>query len=68
HLFWITDSIVVQTFSATSVIAWNSAIAWVAILIDYLEVPVIFEMLRKIYDERAVIGQRVRVRLAGTAN
>jgi hypothetical protein len=68
HLFWITDAIVVQTLSATSVIAWNSAIAWVAILIDYLEVPVIFEMFRKIYDERAEIGHRVRVRLAGTAN
>ncbi len=68
HLFWITDSIVVQTFSAISVIAWNSAIAWVAILIDYLEVPVIFEMFRKIYDERAEISHRVRVRLAGTAN
>ncbi len=66
HLFWITDSIVVQTLSADSVIAWNSAIAWVAILIDYLEVPVILEMLRKIYDERAEIGHRVRVRLANT--
>lgn len=68
HLFWITDSIVVQTFSANSVIAWNSAIAWVAILIDYLEVPVIFEMFRKIYDARAEISRRFRVRLVGASN
>ncbi len=68
HLFWITDAIVVQTLAASSVIAWNSVTAWVAILIDYLEVPVIFAMFRKIYDERAEIGHRVRVSLAGTAS
>ncbi|GDX71454.1 hypothetical protein LBMAG38_25450 [Chloroflexota bacterium] len=39
-----------------------------AILIGYLEVPVIFEMFRKIYIERAEIGNRIRVRLAGAAN
>ena len=42
HIFWITDEFVVAEFTGaghgTSLPLW---LAWVAILIDYLEVPVI---------------------------
>lgn len=65
HLFWITDNFVVQSFSDYGVFSWNTWVAWVAILIDYLEVPVIIEMLKQIYDERAEIAHRLRVRLLG---
>lgn len=44
HMFWITDEFVVQQF--TSPIGLPVWLAWVAILIDYLELPVIFETLR----------------------
>ncbi len=44
HLFWITDEFVLDTFKGrtgdTVLPAW---LAWVAILIDYLELPVIID-------------------------
>ncbi len=49
HLFWITDEFVVGEFqdgsgSGSSLPAW---LAWVAIGIDYLELPVIVDTLRR---------------------
>jgi hypothetical protein len=62
HMFWITDEVVVQTFAGHGFIAWNAMVAWVAILIDYLEVPVIVDTLRKVWQERSEIMARVRRR------
>jgi len=50
HIFWITDELVVDTFTGehmhTTVLpAW---LAWVAIFIDYLEVPVVIDTLLKL--------------------
>lgn len=51
HIFWITDEFVVDTFtgssSGTVLPGW---LAWVAILIDYLELPVIYETVKKLID------------------
>ena len=49
HIFWITDEYVVQravrrTRPSSSLPAW---LAWVAILIDYLELPVIYDTLKR---------------------
>lgn len=48
HIFWITDEFVIETFAgtarATLLPAWA---AWLAILIDYLEVPVMLDTLRR---------------------
>lgn len=48
HLFWITDEFVVDMLSnkntATILPYW---LAWLAIIIDYLEVPVIFDTMKK---------------------
>lgn len=48
HLFWITDEFVVeqlaQTARETILPFW---LAWLAIAIDYLELPVIFDTLKK---------------------
>lgn len=52
HIFWITDEFVVEQFAGaakdTILPAWA---AWVAILIDYGEVPVIIDTLKKVWDE-----------------
>ncbi len=49
HLFWITDEFVLDQFqgrgSETILPVW---LAWVAILIDYLEVPVIIDTVVKL--------------------
>ena len=54
HIFWITDEFVVATndVQATVLPVW---LAYVAILIDYLELPVIVDTLRK-----TVVAQRER--------
>lgn len=48
HMFWITDEFVETAFNAGGTVlpAW---LAWVAILIDYLEVPVMVDMGRKFF-------------------
>lgn len=48
HLFWITDEFVIGELGGEAV-ALPGWLAWVAILIDYLEVPVIVETLRKMF-------------------
>ena len=63
HMLWITDDVVVRTFANTSLLSWGAAVAWVAILIDYLEVPVIVDTLRRVYSERALLWRRLRRRL-----
>jgi hypothetical protein len=54
HIFWITDEFVVASNGeqSTALPAW---LAYVAILIDYLELPVIYDTFRKM---RAAVGQR----------
>ena len=56
HIFWITDEYVSNTLAgnpaAGSLPGW---LAWVAILIDYLELPVIYDTLK-----RVAIGIRER--------
>ena len=48
HLFWITDEFVTHSFFNTNLApVW---LAWVAILIDYLELPVIFDTLKKFWQ------------------
>jgi hypothetical protein len=48
HIFWITDEFVVEKLTGagagTILPTW---LAWVAILIDYLELPVIYDTIRR---------------------
>ena len=46
HIFWITDEFVVTAFNSMGTVLplW---VAWVAIGIDYLEVPVMVDTLKK---------------------
>jgi hypothetical protein len=65
HMLWITDEVVVSTFAQRSLLTWNAAVAWVAILIDYLEVPVMIDAVAKVYQQRHVLWRRLRRRLGG---
>ncbi len=48
HIFWITDEYVSSELSGTSASSSLPAwLAWVAILIDYLELPVIYDTLKR---------------------
>ena len=47
HLFWITDEVVVAQFTGAATIALPLWLSWCAILIDYLELPVIYDTLKK---------------------
>jgi len=49
HIFWITDEFVVGVFQEGHAPLMSPLLAWVAILIDYLEVPVIADTCIKLY-------------------
>ena len=48
HIFWITDDIVYSTFVGSDLIEIPEYLVWIAILIDYLELPVIYDLLKRI--------------------
>lgn len=48
HIFWITDDVVYNSFFKSSFLKIPPLLAWIAILIDYLEIPVIADLLFKI--------------------
>jgi hypothetical protein len=47
HIFWITDEIVVEQITGTALIMLPLWLSWIAILIDYLELPVIYDTIKK---------------------
>ena len=47
HLFWITDDVVVQKLAGYQAVTIPVWLAWTAILIDYLELPVIYDTTKK---------------------
>ena len=69
HILWITDEVVVEAFApgAGAALQWNAALAWIAILIDFLEVPVILDTLRRVWIERHEIADRIRSRVGGAS-
>ena len=48
HLFWITDTFIIHTFNGMETVlpVW---LAWVALLIDYLELPVIADTIVRLF-------------------
>jgi len=48
HIFWITDEIVIESFINQS---WHPILIWIAILIDYLEFPIIFETIKRAFKK-----------------
>ncbi len=52
HIFWITDEFVVNKLSGQEAASsLPGTLAWVAILIDYLELPVIYDTIRRVVVE-----------------
>lgn len=49
HIFWITDEVVIGILTGSHHATWPVWLAWVAILVDYGEVPVIIDTVRKIF-------------------
>jgi hypothetical protein len=47
HIFWITDEFVVSTAEGAAAVGLPGWLAYVAIGIDYLELPVIVDTLRR---------------------
>lgn len=47
HLFWITDEIIYAQFAGTAAIIIPVWLSWTAIVIDYLELPVMYDTVKK---------------------
>ncbi len=52
HLFWITDEIVYEILFDVVPIQLPIYIAWIAILIDYLELPVMGDLFYKVFRRK----------------
>jgi hypothetical protein len=53
HIYWITDDVVAKTFfNSGLLVTLPLYVAWIAIFIDYLEIPVIVDLLYKIIRGR----------------
>jgi uncharacterized membrane protein HdeD (DUF308 family) len=52
HIFWITDDVVYSSFFKSSFVQIPSLLSWIAILIDYLELPVIGDLFYKIIKKK----------------
>ncbi len=50
HLFWITDEIILANFTGTAPILIPTWLSWIAILIDYLELPVMYDTIRRSFS------------------
>ncbi len=52
HLFWITDEVVVEQFSSSmGLFHWATWLSWIAILIDYAELPVMYDTAKETIKE-----------------
>lgn len=47
HLFWITDEIIYEQIASTALFVMPLWLSWIAISIDYLELPVIYDTIKK---------------------
>ena len=47
HIFWITDEFVLEQFAGAALIIMPVWLVWTAIFIDYLELPVIIDPIKK---------------------
>ncbi|MDP3740779.1 MAG: hypothetical protein Q8R08_00440 [bacterium] len=49
HILWITDEFVIKTFVGDQQLGFPVWLAWLAIGIDYLELPVIYDTIKKFF-------------------
>lgn len=55
HILWITDEVVYGVLINKSLVVWPIWLAWIAILIDYAEVPVIADLFKRIRNKRPTL-------------
>jgi hypothetical protein len=65
HIVWITDDVVARDVTQHALFTWATGLAWIAILIDYLEVPIMLDQLHKVWQQRQVLLARLRANLGG---
>ncbi len=51
HLFWITDEIIYTQFTGVALLSIPAWLSWIAISIDYLELPVMVDTTIKSWKE-----------------
>lgn len=49
HIFWITDEVVYESLLDNDLVIFPVYAAWIAILIDYLEIPVMVDLFYKTF-------------------
>jgi hypothetical protein len=49
HIFWITDEIVYESLLDSDLVKFPLYLTWIAILIDYLEIPVMIDLFYKTF-------------------
>lgn len=49
HIFWITDEVIYESLVGQAAIGLPVALSWIAILIDYLEIPVMADLFYKVF-------------------
>jgi hypothetical protein len=59
HIFWITDEIVYESFFGGDLVIFPIYLAWIAILIDYLEIPVMIDLFRRVFSKENETNQQV---------
>ena len=52
HIFWITDEILYESLLGNDLVKFPVYLAWTAILIDYLEVPVMIDLFYKVFKAK----------------
>lgn len=52
HLFWITDEFIIKVFVSGTLVYLPIWLIWFAILIDYLELPVMWDTLKRYLSSR----------------
>ena len=52
HIFWITDEVVYTSFFKSSLVEFPYILSWIAILIDYLELPVMADLFYRVIKKK----------------
>lgn len=56
HMAWITDEVVANTLIGHAPVSLPFILVWIAIFIDYLELPVMLDTLRRAFGKANLFG------------
>lgn len=59
HIFWITDEVVYESFFGGDLVYFPVYLSWIAILIDYLEIPVMIDLFRRVFCKENKTNQNI---------